>query len=119
VNAAFQMPEVYIGEVVLWWPDGAPTAHDRPQPAVITGFAARTVSLSIIQKDGYALTPHDGVRHIDDPDLRKHDVRLVGGWEHGPVRKMQEALATSLKEHVRERFKERFQERELAAAGKK
>jgi hypothetical protein len=85
---SFKMPEIFVGETVLWWPEGQPTPEDRPSPAMVTGVSERTISLTAYEKDAYTGNPQDGVRHVGDPELKKQDVRLSGAWEYGPQRKM-------------------------------
>jgi hypothetical protein len=82
------MPLVEVGETVLWYPDGGISDGEVPSPGMVTGVSERTISVSVFEKDAVNVNPHDGVRHVRDPELSKFDVRISGAWDYGPMRKM-------------------------------
>lgn len=81
---AYHMPEVQVGEIVVYYPEGLRHAG---RPAVVTHVGADTLALSVIEKDAFGFAPVDGVRHHTDPALANPEARANGSWEEGPTRK--------------------------------
>ena len=76
----FDMPVVQIGQIVLWHPDTANPAEACP--AIVTRVFTDSVSLSVLRHDRNFLEPIDGVRHKDDPQTHRLELRDYGGWSH-------------------------------------
>lgn len=75
----FKQPDVHIGQVVLWFPDG--NREVIGTPCVITKFNEINVTLhDLLAPAGTGR--RRGVRHCDDPILqRSPDSIANGGWD--------------------------------------
>jgi hypothetical protein len=67
MSEPYKMPQVHVGQVVLWY-------HDRTRsggcaPAIVTQAGDRALGLIMFPTDSRAGTPRSGVRHWSDPDL--------------------------------------------------
>jgi hypothetical protein len=80
------MPEVHIGDTVLWFMSGV-ESHHAPYPAIVTKVAEETVALAAFAPELYTLLLNDGVRHIADPRNKKIDLADSGAWKHRPEHK--------------------------------
>lgn len=76
------MPEVEIGEPVLWFSDADVTREGRP--AVVTQVQPDSVCVAVFEKDAVSIQPVDGVRHVSDPVLAKYEARSDGAWDYSP-----------------------------------
>lgn len=81
VQRAYEMPEVEIGDVVRFWPDGQ---RNKSRGELGSCFSisqnGRNINIRILSS-GQA---RYGVRHIDDPRLNDNqEMRAEGAWEHG------------------------------------
>jgi hypothetical protein len=81
-DLVYKMPPITLGAIVLWYPNGVTSV--APLPAVVTRLNFRSVGLSIIAPDTHNFLLRDGVRHIDDPELKRDIVRNAeeGAWEY-------------------------------------
>lgn len=86
----FRMPDVQIGDTVLWYPDANQSHDDTPSPAIVTRVSERTISVSVVGEGIPGLNCYDGVRHISDPSLRRAEIRANGGWDYLPRQKEQQ-----------------------------
>lgn len=74
------MDHVYIGDIVLWYPDGDKGCD--PHPAVVTHIGTHALTLNIMGPDVRNFEIKDGVHHIDDPYCRRVETMDAGGWDH-------------------------------------
>lgn len=72
-----------LGQMVYWYPDG--DRHQEPLPAVVTGIGSNSLNLNIFDRNSYNLRIRDGVRHVDDPAMKRDEQRESGGWQHTPA----------------------------------
>jgi len=75
---SFVMPNIFVGDMVLWY-----HAADRttaPRPAVVTHVGAETIACSVFEKDSVTMRCMDGVRHLDDPTTQIPEAREAGAW---------------------------------------
>lgn len=63
MTAKYRMPEVNLGDIVLWSyrPGG------DPAPAFVTQVGQEAIGLVYFPPDSRVGTPRDGVRHVSDP----------------------------------------------------
>lgn len=78
--ATYKMPEVHLGQTVIWY-DGGNIA-DRPFAAIVVGVGSETVSLAIVPAGSHNLMVRDGVRHVGDPNRRAIKIEDAGAWDH-------------------------------------
>jgi hypothetical protein len=79
------MPEVGLGEIVLWYPGGDKNAG--PHPGIVTRIAFRTICLNLISPAFMNFAIKDGVRHMDDPEIKEAERHEMGGWDFTPLAK--------------------------------
>jgi hypothetical protein len=73
----YEMPKPPIGAVHFY-----PAIGDTPVPALVTQVGRRAVNLLAFPPDTRGGVPRDGVRHIDDPDLRRTtETAMLGCWD--------------------------------------
>ena len=88
------MPEVSVGEFVLW-----SVGHgDQTASAIVNAIGPRSVELTVFFPHGIGYGIRDSVRHIDDPDVNPVEVEESGLWQYGPMR----ADLLALKKQVEE-----------------
>lgn len=75
----YQMPHPVISKIVHWFPDRFETDG---YPAIVTTVGDRTLSLSILLPNAYALECKTGVRHRSDPDRSESDNSGDGVWDY-------------------------------------
>ena len=78
----YKMPPVKLGCIVLWYEGGVKAPDRLPKPAIVTGAFPRNVSLSVFEIGAFNSRPFEGVRHIDDPDMREADRLENGAWDY-------------------------------------
>lgn len=76
------MKTPYVGQMVHWYrsPGSAPSA------AIVTQVGANRVSLGVVYPNCLNLDPHEGVPHVDDPEVDKSYVHhegseVIGAWD--------------------------------------
>ncbi len=74
----YEMPRPVISKIVHWFPDRFETDG---YPAIVTMVGDRTLSLSIVLPNAYALECKTGVRHRSDPDRSESDNSGDGVWD--------------------------------------
>ncbi len=84
----FQMPEILVGDFVLWMVG----RNDQEAAAIVNAVGLRSVELTVFFPHGIGYGIRDSVRHIDDPDVNPADLEESGLWQYGPMRKMLLAL---------------------------
>jgi hypothetical protein len=79
-----------IGDIVLWF-DHADKSSS-PHPAIVTAIGMQNcVCLNIFDPTRFNTVIRDGVRHIDDPDAQREELKSAGGWDFRPKEKAKEA----------------------------
>ncbi|MBX6312825.1 MAG: hypothetical protein IRY99_07915 [Isosphaeraceae bacterium] len=79
MSKLYEMPEVKVGDVVLW--SHSPRDRDKV-PAVVTKVHKRAVTLSLVVAESPVLALKDGAKHCEDPDRMKTIGQGDGYWEH-------------------------------------
>ncbi len=80
-QAPYKMPEVCLGETVLWQHN---FADQTPVAAVVTRVGSNAISVSIFPPDNKGCIPKDGVRHASDPGLDRI-ISNSGIWRHTDI----------------------------------
>ena len=86
----FRMPEVEVGDIVLWRQglDSAPT------PAIVTALGHSAVNLSVFNPSYANMYTVDGVKHVDDPAASIDLQEELGNWDYTPRdKRLREQLA--------------------------
>ena len=73
---SFVMPEVCLGDPVIWSKGGMKRA------ALVTAVGLRSVSLIAFVPGAMNGIAVDGLRHRDDPDTNEYQQEQVGTWQH-------------------------------------
>ena len=80
----FEMPEVEIGQIVLWYHGGQRSSP--PAAAMVLAVYKERIDLQIFAVPGvHAYIPGPGkrgVRHMADPATRANEKSEDGCWEH-------------------------------------
>lgn len=76
----FLMPDVYVGQTVLWYADV--TGNCSPYAAIVTETSHDCICLTAFGSGYYNGSPVSGVRHKLDPKAQKEGNRDVGVWDH-------------------------------------
>jgi hypothetical protein len=73
----YEMPKPPVGAVLFY-----PAIGNEPVPALVTQVGKRAVNLLAFPPDTRGGIPRDGVRHIDDPDVRRSTATAtLGVWD--------------------------------------
>lgn len=81
----FSVPEVGLGEEVLWFPD--PQNMQSPHMARVVRIEAKAVCVEVTQHNSLSRFYRWDVRHADDPILKDNEeLRRNGCWKEGPMR---------------------------------
>lgn len=78
---------IQMGMTVYWYEQG--NRQDRARPAIVTDVGtAGNLGMQVLGvkgESGIRFYAHrDGVRHIDDPALNRHDREELGAWDYPP-----------------------------------
>ncbi len=76
---SYQMPEVSVGETVLYY------VHENSEP--IMAFVTRVGRVTIecwSLSPGYGGVDRTSVHHKDDPALENPNLKAFGAWSHRP-----------------------------------
>jgi len=79
----YRMPQVEIGLLVLWYPDG--NLQLPPHCGVVTRVSAQSLCINCFDPMLLNVQPRDGVKHVGDPTLRREEARAMGGWDYTPA----------------------------------
>lgn len=90
--AAFEMPAVSVGDIVIWHSAGR-IGRDVPYPAVVVKVGARHIELHIHVSNQLGNVIKNRVRHIADPIMTEYESDNEGGWEHTAATKSNAKLA--------------------------
>lgn len=78
--AAFVMPKAWVGKIVLWHRDNKRSDRGAGSAAVVTGLGVNSVSVSVFHQGSPGVKVYEGVRHADDPWIRRQDMNDSGCW---------------------------------------
>lgn len=90
-NDAWDMPDVELGQIVLWY-EGA-SRGVKPRAAIVSQvngqrrdgrLEARSVALNLIEPNLHNMPLREGVRHVEDPDIGESDRTEAGAWAYTP-----------------------------------
>lgn len=95
----FVMPKAEMGDIVIWYPDGANT--NNAHIALVLQVNQATLNINIFQPDRYNMTPKDGVRHTSDPRAKAAEMKENGSWDFTPRTKRTEALLAAMAQKLR------------------
>lgn len=90
----YKMPEVHVGQGVLWYDAGDINA--RPYAAIVTAVGDEAIAVWIIGPGAHNGMTRDGVRHVGDPNKRPESVTDAGCWDHTEQTYKLEAVAEML-----------------------
>ena len=76
---AYRMPRPIVSKIVRWFPD---RFTESGFPAVVTEVSDRSVAVSIMFPNQYALECKSGVRHRSDPERQSTDNSGDGLWDY-------------------------------------
>lgn len=76
-KAAYQMPKVRLGQVVLW----SYSRDAEKNPALVLKVGTDTLTLSLHIPYVKDHSQKSGVRHVDDPFLITHPAHDEGVWD--------------------------------------
>lgn len=91
----YKMPEIGVGDPVLWYPDG----DDKQQPFYGDVMKVGNGTIEIMTRD---FTPEwkQSVRHITDPRMANQQMKVWGGWDYTPqwlkIKQLSERLEVAL-----------------------
>lgn len=72
-----------LGDIVLWY-DHA-DKYGEPHPAIVTAIGLNNcICVNIFDPTRFNTVIKDGVRHIDDPDAQREEMKSSGGWDFRP-----------------------------------
>ena len=77
-NDEYEMPKVFVGQVVLW----SYNTGSEVSPAVVVGVGSRSLSLHVHVKDFKDHVIKTGTRHVTDPFLVKFPQHDGGCWRY-------------------------------------
>lgn len=77
--AAYEMPAVGIGDVVMW---GGDVANEPDCPAIVVRVYGEAVNVLVFHDGFHNMNSVDGVRHADHPDRMALKNSGSGHWRH-------------------------------------
>ncbi len=85
-GSTMQRHNVEVGDIVLWY-DHADRNYN-PNPAIVTAIGLNDcLCLNVFDPTRFNTVIYDGVRHIDDPEVKREEIKLAGGWDYKPKNK--------------------------------
>lgn len=92
MTTPYTMPEVELGETVVWKPN---YADQIAVPAIVTHIGSTALSVALYPPGNKGAIPKDGVRFHQDPDLNRI-VSDSGVWDYSGVGKRLRQLEAGL-----------------------
>lgn len=90
----YVMPDVSVGETVLFYTDADATREGIPMVVLSLGGEAIAGMLQSLD----SVRMRDSVRHVSDPKLKeKPRMREYGSWDYGPVGERLRAVESTLR----------------------
>lgn len=93
--AQWTPPEIHLGDIVLWYPDGDVNSTS-PSAARVIKVGIRSVDL--VLEGEFRQRHQHSVHYIRDPRMEENaEIRRYGGWDYSPATKQIHDLAARLK----------------------